>query len=64
MNREDHRIWSNADLDLEDWRDELQEEAEQLAEQAYYNGEINWKESDMEITQIYSSRKIERGDAR
>ena len=41
-----------------------QEEAEQLAEQAYYNGEINWKESDMEITQIYSSRKIERGDAR
>ena len=38
-----------------------QEEAEQLAEQAYYNGEINWKESDMEITQIYSSRKIERG---
>ena len=41
-----------------------QGEAEQLAEQAYYNGEINWKESDMEITQIYSSRKIERGDAR
>ena len=41
-----------------------QEEAEQMAEQAYYNGEINWKESDMEITQIYSSRKIERGDAR
>ena len=41
-----------------------QEEAEQLAEQAYYNGEINWKESDMEITQIYSSRKIEKGDAR
>ena len=41
-----------------------QEEAEQLAEQAYYNGEINWKESDMEITQIYFSRKIERGDAR
>ena len=29
-----------------------QEEAEQMAEQAYYNGEINWKESDMEITQI------------
>ena len=41
-----------------------QEEAEQLAEQAYYIGEINWKESDMVITLIYSSRKIERGDAR
>ena len=40
------------------------QEAEELAEQAYYTGEINWKESDMEITQIYSSRKIERGDAR
>lgn len=41
-----------------------QEEAEQLAEQAYFNGEIEWKESDIEITHIYSSRKIERGDAR
>ena len=28
MNRDDHRIWSNADLDLEDWRDELLEEAQ------------------------------------
>lgn len=41
-----------------------QEEAEQLAEQAYFNGEIEWKDSDMEITHIYSSRRIERGDAR
>ena len=41
-----------------------QEEAEQLAEQAYFAGEIEWKDSDMEITQIHSSRRIERGDAR
>ena len=27
MNREDHRIWSNADLDLDDWREDLLEEA-------------------------------------
>ena len=32
MNREDHRIWSNADLDLDDWRDELQEEAPDASE--------------------------------
>ena len=32
MNRDDHRIWSNADLDLDDWRDELQEEAPDASE--------------------------------
>lgn len=41
-----------------------QEEAERQAEQAYFDGEIEWKESDMEITHIHSSRRTERGDAR
>ena len=32
MNREDHRIWSNADLDLDDWREDLLEEAPDASE--------------------------------
>ena len=38
------------------------QEAEELAEQAYYEGNTYWKNSDMEITQTTSLR--ERGDAR
>ena len=32
MNRDDHRIWSNADLDLEEWREELLAEAPDASE--------------------------------
>ena len=32
MNRDGHRIWSNADLDLDDWREDLLEEAPDASE--------------------------------
>ena len=38
------------------------QEAEELAEQAYYDGNTHWKNSDMEITPNTPVR--ERGDAR
>ena len=38
------------------------QEAEDKAEQAYYDGNTYWKNSDMEITQTTPVR--ERGDAR
>lgn len=41
-----------------------QEEAERLAEQAYYDGDIYWKDSEMEITEVVSERKRDRGEAR
>ena len=39
-----------------------QQEAEEKAEQAYYDGNAYWKNSEMEITQTTPVR--ERGDAR
>ncbi len=38
------------------------EEAKMLAEQEYYNGNVYWKDSDLELRSV--KKEIDRGDAR
>lgn len=38
------------------------EEAKILAEQEYYNGNVYWKDSDLELRSV--KKEIDRGDAR
>ena len=38
MSKDDYRIWSNADLDYEEWKDWMEEEYPTLSEDERVNG--------------------------